>query len=324
MAKVISKGSTPAGMHIPIMVDEILGFLRIEPGQTGLDATLGYGGHSGKMLEKLQGKGHLYALDVDPIESAKTEERLRKAGYGEDIFTVRHMNFRDIDQLSAEVGKFDFMMADLGVSSMQIDDPSRGFSYKNEGPLDLRLNPEKGVPAWEMLQGLTQPEVADMLFTNADEPYAEKLSRAIVKQNRSGHRIRTTTDLRAVIEGAMEKELKNVPAAEKKEEIKKTCQRVFQAVRIEVNGEYEALEALMSKLPGVMNPGGRIAVLTFHSGEDRIVKQAFREFCREGVYSEATREVIRPTAEECRRNSRAHSAKLRWAIVSSAEGESLR
>ena len=141
--KVISKGSTPAGMHLSICVDEILEFLQIQPGQRGLDATLGYGGHSRRMLEKLEGSGHLYGLDVDPIEIVKTTARLRENGFGEEILTVRQMNFAEIDLLSEEVGKFDFVLADLGVSSMQIDNPERGFTYKAEGPLDLRLDPEK-------------------------------------------------------------------------------------------------------------------------------------------------------------------------------------
>ena len=135
--KVISKGSTPAGMHISIMVQEILAFLQIQPGQKGLDATLGYGGHTRKMLEQLQGKGHLYALDVDPIEIVKTKERLDAAGFGSEILTIIQENFANIDQVAAKHGPFDFVLADLGVSSMQIDNPSRGFSYKVEGPLDL-------------------------------------------------------------------------------------------------------------------------------------------------------------------------------------------
>ena len=138
-------------MHISICVKEILEFFDIQPGQKGLDATLGYGGHTRKMLEKLQGKGHIYALDVDPIESVKTEKRLHDAGFGEDILTIKHINFANIDQVAEEVGPFDFILADLGVSSMQIDNPERGFSYKFEGPLDLRLNPEKGISAAERL-----------------------------------------------------------------------------------------------------------------------------------------------------------------------------
>ena len=175
--KVIRKGGTPAGMHRSIMVEEILEFLQIQPGQTGVDATLGYGGHTKKMLECLRGKGHIYGLDVDPIESAKTKERLANQGFGEEILTVRLQNFADIDQVSRETGKkFDFVLADLGVSSMQIDNPDRGFSYKVEGPLDLRMNPEKGISAAERLKTISGEELTGMLVENADEPYAEEIA----------------------------------------------------------------------------------------------------------------------------------------------------
>lgn len=200
IAKVISKGSTPAGMHISIMVKEILGFLQIQPGQQGLDATLGYGGHTREMLKCLNGQGHLYALDVDPIESAKTKERLNKQGFGDDILTVRLQNFRDIDQVAEEVGKFDFVLADLGVSSMQIDNPERGFSYKVDGPLDLRMNPRKGISAAQRLQEITREELYGMLLENADEPYAEEISREVISAQKKGKKIETTTDLRLVIE----------------------------------------------------------------------------------------------------------------------------
>ena len=155
VSRVIQKGSTPAGMHISICVNEILEFLQIKPGQTGLDATLGYGGHTLEMLKCLDSRGHLYALDVDPIESAKTKERLEKLGFGEEILSVRLQNFADIDRVSAEAGLFDFVLADLGVSSMQIDNPDRGFSYKTEGPLDLRMNPQKGISAAQRLKSIS-------------------------------------------------------------------------------------------------------------------------------------------------------------------------
>ena len=190
--KVIRKGSTPAGMHIPIMVKEILDFLQIQPGQQGLDATLGYGGHTRKLLECLQGEGHIYALDVDPIESAKTKERLRQAGYDENILTVKQMNFAEIDKVAEEAGLFDFVLADLGVSSMQIDNPERGFSYKTDGPLDLRLNPQKGIPASERLKELSKEEIQGMLVENADEPYAAQIAAAISREQKRGNAMETT------------------------------------------------------------------------------------------------------------------------------------
>lgn len=308
--KVIRKGSTPAGMHISICVQEILNFLQIQPGQTGLDATLGYGGHSSKMLEQLQNQGHLYALDVDPIEMKKTKERLAGMGFGPEILTIKHLNFADVDQLLPESGKFHFALADLGVSSMQIDNPERGFTYKYEGPLDLRLNPEKGISAAERLRHITQPELEGMLIENADEPYAKEISTTILLEMRKGQGITTTTQLQK----AVEKALIRVPAQERKEAVKKSCARTFQALRIDVNSEFEVLEAFLEKLPRVMEKGGRIAILTFHSGEDRLVKKSFQRLYREGIYSDIAKEVIRPSAEECSRNSRARSTKMHWAI----------
>lgn len=314
--RIIDKGHTPAGMHISIMVREILDFLNIQPGQVGLDATLGYGGHTRAMLEKLQGQGHIYGLDVDPIESAKTEKRLRDLGYGEDIFTRRLQNFADIDKVVADMGgRFDFILADLGVSSMQIDDPKRGFSYKVEGPLDLRLNPEKGESGAERLAKLSRKEIEHMLVENADEPHAEKIAANVMKWRYMGKPIETTTQFRDCIAEA----LSFLPKGEQKEGVKKSCQRCFQALRIEINSEFDALYAFLEKLPDVLAPGGRVAILTFHSGEDRLVKKAFQAFQRLGVYSEVARDVIRPTAEECVRNSRAKSTKMRWAIRSDSE-----
>lgn len=310
VAKVIQKGSTPVGMHIPIMVNEILDFLQIQPGQTGLDATLGYGGHTGRMLERLESKGHIYALDVDSIEMEKTRKRLENKGYGPEILTIRKLNFANIDQIVRESGPLDFVLADLGVSSMQIDNPSRGFSFKKEGPLDLRLDPLKGEPASERLKGLTREELTGMLIENSDEPYVEKIARAVMGEIKRGREVATTTRLYEMIDRA----LAFIPEEERKEAVKKSCQRTFQALRIDVNSEFEVLYEFLDKLPGVLKPGGRAAILTFHSGEDRIVKKSFKEMYRAGLYSQVATDVIRPTAEERRMNSRAHSTKMRWAV----------
>ena len=363
VAKVIEKGSTPAGMHIPIMVNEILDFLQIRPGQKGLDATLGYGGHTRKMLEKLTEasgtsgltdevyikddvqtkgdswknpeensednsrdnsadnpeevfrekapEGHLYALDVDPIEIVKTGERLQKAGYGEEILTILQQNFANLEAVAKEYGPFDFMLADLGVSSMQIDDPKRGFSYKADGPLDLRLDPQHGIPASQRLRELNREELIGMLVENSDEPYAEQIASQICKTFKKGGSMDTTTALREAIERALCFLPEN---KEKKDILKKTCQRVFQALRIDVNSEFEVLEAFLNALPEALADGGRVAILTFHSGEDRLVKKAFQQYYREGIFEEITTDVIRPTAEECRQNGRARSTKMRWAV----------
>lgn len=306
---IIQNGKTPAGMHIPIMVNEILEFLCIQPGQTGYDATLGYGGHTKRMLECLKGQGHLYATDVDPVESAKTRARLEEQGYGPDILTIKLMNFSDLDKVAPGV-QFDFVLADLGVSSMQIDNPERGFTFKHDGPLDLRLNPTAGVTAAERLRELKQDELVGMLVENADEPYADRIAAAVMRTFRQGKTISTTKQLAAIVEQA----LSFLPASQRKEAVRKSCQRTFQALRIDVNSEFEVLYAFLEKLPSVLKSGGRAAVLTFHSGEDRLVKKAFKQHFREGIYSEIAENVIRPSGQECFDNPRAKSTKMRWAI----------
>ena len=314
VARVIEKGSTPAGMHISIMVKEILDFLNIQPGQQGLDCTLGYGGHSRKMLEQLHGQGRLVALDVDPIESEKTVKRLRDAGFGEDMFQFCLTNFANIDEVADKYGPFDFVLADLGVSSMQIDDPKRGFSYKTEGPLDLRLDPLHGDSAAQRLRQIDRSEFEGMLVENSDEPYATEISQEVFDRMRKGAAMDTTTELRQAVEHAVIKAAKGLSKAEQAEMVKKSCARTFQALRIDVNSEFEVLYSFLEKLDGILKPGGRVAILTFHSGEDRLVKKAFKQLKRAGVYAEVAEDVTRPSAEECRMNPRARSTKLRWAV----------
>lgn len=310
VAKVIDRGSTPAGMHRSICVKEILEFLQIAPGQVGLDATLGYGGHTLEMLKCLDFSGFLYATDVDSFELPRTRERLARLGYGSDILKIRQMNFSEIDKLFAESGALDFVLADLGVSSMQIDNPERGFSFKQEGPLDLRLDPQKGESAAARLKAVTEDELYGMLVENADEPYADEISHAIIAAIERGTEVTTTTALREIIESA----LIFIPEKDRKDAMKKSCQRSFQALRIDVNSEFEVLYEFLEKLPNVLAKGGRVAILSFHSGEDRLVKKSFQRLFREGIYSAVAPDPIRPSAEECSSNSRARSAKLRWAI----------
>ncbi len=347
---VISKGSTPAGMHIPIMVNEILEFLQIKPGEIGLDCTLGYGGHSLRMLQALSsqtekaempadsmtamspsteiseadeikergvvhGAGHLYALDVDPIEIVKTRERLKEKGYGEEIFTAIRTNFRNIDEVAEEYGPFDFVLADLGVSSMQIDNPERGFSYKTDGPLDMRLDPSRGESAAQRLAALSETEIASMLYENSDEPYAAEIAKAVGDVYRRGGKIKTTGELREVVKKAVARiPAKKLVEESREDAIKKAYARTFQALRIDVNSEMEVLYEFLEKLPGAVREGGRICILTFHSGEDRLVKKAFKAGLRDGLYSYASKDVIRPSKEECFRNPRARSTKLRCAM----------
>lgn len=309
---IIAKGNTPAGTHIPIMVQEILDFLQIQPGQTGFDATLGYGGHTQAMLKQLKGTGHLHATDVDPIESEKAKKRLLEAGYGEEILTIHHLNFSEIDKIVNETGPFNFILADLGISSMQLDNPARGFSYKTDGPLDLRMNPQQGIPASKLLRKLSADELEGLLIENADEPYAREIAENTAADLKKGIPVDTTKQLFQEIEKA----LSFLPKNDRKEAVKKSSARVFQALRIDVNGEMEALYTFLEKLPDALAPGGRVAILTFHSGEDRLVKKAFKAYVRNGTFTAAARDVIRPSAEECFSNPRAKSTKLRWAIRS--------
>lgn len=308
--KIIQKGNTPAGMHLPICVSEILDFLQIKPNQVGLDATLGYGGHTLEILKQMNGSGHLYALDRDPIELEKTKKRLKNLGYDEDKLSIRNINFSDIDILALDSGSFDFVIADLGISSMQIDNPERGFSYKHEGPLDLRMNPNKGIPASVRLRELSELEIEGMLIENSDEPYAHEIALEVTQTYKKGHMINTTTELYEVIQRA----LSFIPKDKRDDEIKKSSQRSFQALRIDVNHEFESLYAFLEKLPDVVSSKGRVAILSFHSGEDRLVKKSFQFFQRQGIYQEISDGIIRPSMEEQNANSRSKSAKLRWAI----------
>lgn len=308
--RVKSKGGTPAGMHRSICVDEILEVLQPKPGQVGMDATLGYGGHSLELLKRISPGGHLYATDVDPFELPKTTERLAAQGFGADIFSARKLNFSQIDLVVAEAGLLHFVLADLGVSSMQIDNPDRGFSLKADGPLDLRLNPKTGQPASALLKTLTEDELEALLLENADEPYASDIAATIMHKLKKGQPIETTEQLKNIIKET----LNFLPEPDKATEIKKACQRCFQALRITVNDEFGVLDKFLAKLPDALAPGGKVAILTFHSGEDRRVKKAFQAFYRQGVYSGIATEPIRPTPQEIGSNPRARSAKLRWAI----------
>ena len=339
VAKVLASGKTPAGTHRPIMVAEILAVLAPQPGEFAVDCTLGYGGHARELLARLQPGGHLLGLDADPVELPKTEARLRDAGFGPEVFTAVRSNFAGLPQALAaflsssptggaeaptavpavcnrrplatdapdggckppahEAGA-DCLLADLGVSSMQIDDPARGFSTKGDGPLDMRMNPQRGQPASGLLAKTSADALAQLLLANADEPRAAELATALARRT-----FATTRELAGAIRAALPRL--------GKDEADLSVRRVFQALRIAVNDEFSALDTLLRHLPACLNPGGRVAVLTFHSGEDRRVKHAFAAGLREGIYAAIAEEVIRPTAEERHGNSRSSSAKLRWA-----------
>jgi 16S rRNA (cytosine1402-N4)-methyltransferase len=311
IAKVMAAGKTPAGTHRPIMVKEILEVLAPQAGETAVDCTLGYGGHSEQILPLLLPGGHLIGLDADPMELPKAEARLRALGFGPEHFSTQRSNFAGLPQVLAKGGRagVDIILADLGVSSMQFDDPARGFSVKLEGPLDMRLNPQRGQTAGSLLQKINADALSRMLVENADEPHAAVLGGAL-----AGKAFSTTTELADAIRTAM--------GAREKGEVQLSIRRVFQALRIAVNDEFSALDSLLRSLPGCLNPGGRVVILTFHSGEDRRVKKAFAIGQQRGIYSEIAEEVTRPTIEERNSNPRSSSAKLRWARKAAAVAES--
>ena len=310
VAKVMASGKTPAGMHRPIMVDEILRILALKSGETAVDCTLGYGGHASELLQKLRPGGKLLAIDADPIEIARTEERMRRAGCSPEELLVRHTNFAALPRVLAEtgMGPVDAILADLGVSSMQLDDPTRGFTFKHDGPLDLRLNPKKGKSAAEWLLGIGRDQLIQVLRENSDEPHAELIASAIL-ENRAVP-IKSTRHLAEIVKVA----LSSLPRAVREREGDAAIRRTFQALRIAVNDEFSVLENLLRVIPECLKPNGRVAILTFHSGEDRRVKRSFQEGKRLSLFSGVADEPIKPSPEELRANPRSASAKLRWAI----------
>ncbi len=303
VARVIASGKTPAGSHIPILVDESQEALRLESGMTGVDATLGYGGHAVRFLEKIGPAGKLIGMDLDPLELPKTEARLLGLGYGKERFEAARSNYAGIAKVLAERGieQVDFIFADLGCSSMQFDDPSRGFSFKSNGPLDMRMNPSRGLSAADWLAKTSAEKLETALHENADEPRAESIAQAL-----AGTWFANTTALAAAIRESVR--------ISDEDERELTVRRVFQAIRIAVNEELTALDAFLRVLPKCLKPGARVAILTFHSGEDRRVKQAMKFGVRDGIYSETCDGPVTASPEERRMNPRSTSAKLRWAV----------
>lgn len=299
VAKVIASGKTPAGSHVPIMVDECLDALRLGQGMTGVDCTLGYGGHAVRILEKITPGGKLIGLDQDPLELPKTAQRLRQAGFGGETFEALRSNYAGIAKVLGG-SAVDFVFADLGCSSMQFDDPARGFSFKNSGPLDMRMNPNRGLSAAEWLARVSPEKLETALQDHSDEPRAESLSAAL-----AGKSFRTTLELADAVRRSIRADA---------DEVELTVRRVFQAVRIAVNEEFTALDTFLRVLPDCLKPGGSVVILTFHSGEDRRVKKVFQTGARDGVFAAVSEGVVTAGPEERRLNPRSAPAKLRWAI----------
>lgn len=305
IAKVRASGKTPAGQHVPILLNEIMQILAPQPGERAVDCTLGYGGHASALLKAVQPGGTLLALDQDPIEIVRTEARLRAGGCEESALVVKRMNFAGLPRALGELGwgdGVDVLLADLGCSSMQFDNPARGFSFKHDGPLDMRMNPQRGVSARELLQKLSAEKLTAILNDNADEPHAKLIAQALAETDHA-----TTHSLAEAVRHSL-------PHRVNEEDREATVRRVFQALRIAVNEEFTALDTFLRQLPACLRSGARVAILTFHSGEDRRVKHLFRDGLRGGIFSAANDEVIRPSSQETRDNPRAAPAKLRWAV----------
>ncbi len=305
--KVLSRGDTPAGSHRSICVGEVLAALAPKPGETAVDATLGHGGHAAEILKAILPGGTLFGLDRDPLEIAKTEKRLRDAGFSEACLRVRHMNFADIDKLPALENRsgFDMILADLGVSSMQIDNPERGFTFKRDGPLDMRMNPAAGQSAAAFLKTLSESELKRILVDYADEPEAQAIARVLTQRRGS---LITTKALAKAVRDAIQ------DSSSPEDSKKKSVRRTFQAIRIAVNGELSALDKLLAALPSCLNPGGRAVILCFHSGEEKRVEAAFREGLADGRYSSVSECGAKASAAERHQNPRSTAARLWWAI----------
>ena len=337
LERVKAKGGTPAGTHRSIMLEECLERLGLKEkreekeeegsssGWVAVDCTLGFGGHSSAILDLILpfNGSTLVAIDQDSLEIEKTKKRLMEkhaeSNISEKTFQVVQSNFRDIGTVLNEkglVGKVDCILADLGYSSMQIDNPERGFSHKFDGPLDMRMNCNQSIPtAADYLQNVTEKQLAKALKENSDELLAEELARHIVRQRPSRTSILAKC-VRDVYSKWAEKEKRKL----EKGDIDTALARTMQAIRIEVNDEFGALSALLSAIPSVLKPGGKVVFLTFHSGEDRRVKKAFKSGWKElGVYSSWSRDVVRAGAEERKNNPRSKCAKLRWAVRSESE-----
>ncbi len=307
IAKVRASGKTPAGMHVPILLKEIMGILSPEPGERAVDCTLGYGGHATALLKAVLPGGALLGLDQDPLEIARTEARMRAevTAAAPDSLLVRRMNFAGVRRALDEVGWHDgadVILADLGCSSMQFDNPARGFSFKHDGPLDMRMNPERGLSARDYLRKISAQKLQLVLNENADEPRAAILSEALAGTDNV-----STLGLADRIRSALPQRLSD-------DDKESTLRRVFQALRIAVNEEFTALDSFLRQVPSCLRSGGRLAILTFHSGEDRRVKHCLRDGLRDGIFSSINDDVIRPGSDEKRDNPRATPAKLRWAI----------
>ena len=319
-----AQGRTPAGSHIPVMVEELLAAVEPKTGDVVLDCTLGFGGHAGLILERVRPDGRLVGLDVDAAQLERATQRLggvvcsptdRVTPESAPPVRTHRLHFAGIGKALAREGLdgFDIIYADLGVSSMQIDDPARGFSYKHDGPLDMRMDSRLPKTAADYLATLSERELSDCLRNLADEPRHDRIARAIV-EHRAHEAIKRTRQLaRLIVRTCQPDRSKNKRSAPPPAPRLHPAARTFQALRILVNDEMAGLEQMLRAAPYCLRPGGRIAVISFHSGEHRRVQDAFAEGVRAGLYSAMSSNPIRPTPQEAGENPRSRSARLQWA-----------
>ena len=287
-------------LHVPVLLDEVLEWLNPQPGMILVDGTLGAGGHTRALAGRVSPGGEVLAFDRDPAALAAAERELR----GLPIKLV-HANYADLRQVLAQLGiaAVNGVVLDLGLSSDQLADPQRGFSFDAPGPLDLRFDTSEGQPAWRLLERSSEKELADLIYRYGDERHSRRIARRIVDE-RATKPVRTAADLARLVRRCVPRSAGHAIDS---------ATRTFQALRIAVNDELGSLERLLASLPDCLWPGGRAAIISFHSLEDRPVKSAFRDDSR---YEALTRKPIRPTEAEIARNPRSRSAKLRVAARS--------
>ncbi len=297
--------AAPSPQHQPVLLEQVLEYLDPQPGQTIVDCTVGLAGHARALAERLGQRGRMICLDQDDTYLGAVRSRLADLPVAVD---VARGNFSDVDAVLADlsVQKVDAILADLGLSSPQLDDPGRGFTFQTDGPLDMRIDRSRTTTAADLVNSLPEKELADLLYNLGDERYSRKIARALYRSRHQG-RITTTGQLARVVADAVGVDPHSRPGRIH------PATRTFMALRIAVNREYETLQDLLGKAPDLLVPGGRIAVISFHSGEDRLIKFALQEGKKKGHYEILTRKPITPTEGQIRQNPRSRSAKLRAA-----------
>lgn len=310
--------STPAGDHRPVLLEDVLRILAPTEGAIAVDCTLGAGGHARAILERLGPTGRLIALECDLGELERTRAKLTDLG---PRLRTHHANFADLPTVLAaeQLSAVDLIFADLGMSSMQLDDPIRGFSYVRDGPLDMRMNRAGGATAAQVLQRMSAEQIAEALRVFGDEPNADEIAAAIVAR-RGRERLKTTAQLASVVGAAIAQPVSRSGGWRLRDRRGQwhihPAARTFQTLRILVNRELDNLDRLLEVVPTCLRTGGRVGIISFHSGEDRLVKTAFRDCFRAGLYSSVASEPCQSGEAERRDNPRSRSAKLRWAVRS--------